>query len=118
MTDSLEARGYARWMDILQLWPCDRERAQERKCYHTSTRWNGTDGPLGRRETYRVNFHGEEAIELPAERFKDTHFTINSDLIKVPTSHLWVAGEDKILLRYNWDEFDLEYVVASWKVER
>lgn len=91
---------------------------QTRTIYNTSTRWNGTDGPLGRLETCRVNLLGEEEITVPAGTFKATHFTIDSDTTKVPTAHLWVAGEDKILLRYDWGETDHEYVLAAWKTEK
>jgi hypothetical protein len=91
---------------------------QSRAIYNTSTRWNGTDGPLGRLETYRVNLLGEEEVTVPAGTFKATHFTIDSDFIKSPASHLWVAGEDRILLRYDWGEFDHEYVLTSWKTEQ
>ena len=91
---------------------------QTRTAYNTSTRWNGTDGPLGRLEKFRLNLIGEEEITVPAGTFKAAHFTIDSDELKVPTSHLWVAGEDKILLRYDWGEMDCEYVLTSWKTEK
>ena len=91
---------------------------QMRTIYNTSTRWNGTDGPLGRLGTYRINLLGLEEVTVPAGTFKATHFTIDSDFIKVPTSHLWVAGEDRILLRYDWGEFDHEYVLTLWKTEQ
>src|SRR5262249_52869543 len=40
----------------------DRTRGGEqvRTFYNTSSRWNGTDGPLGRLETFRINLIGEE----------------------------------------------------------
>jgi hypothetical protein len=92
---------------------------QIRIFYNTSTRWDGGDGPLGRIESFRVCLIGEEEITIPAGTFKATHFTIDfNDVIKVPTSNIWVAGEDKILLRYDWGEFDLEYVLTSWKMEQ
>jgi hypothetical protein len=91
---------------------------QVRAIYNTSTRWNGTDGPLGRLETYRVNLLGEEEVTVPAGTFKATHFTIDFDFIKAPTSHLWVAGEDRILLRCDWGDLDHEYVLTSWKTEQ
>ena len=91
---------------------------QMRTIYNTSTRWDGTDGPLGRLETYRINLLGEEEVTVPAGTFKATHFTIDSDFTKSPTSHLWVAGEDRILLRYDWGGFDHEYVLTSWKTEQ
>lgn len=90
---------------------------QTRTFYNTSTKWNGTDGPLGRMETYRIRFIGDEEITVPAGKFPAKHFTMDSDLLKVPTSHLWVSGEDAILLRYDWNDYDLEYVLTQWAKE-
>ena len=36
----------------------------------------------------------------------------------VGAASLWVAGEDKILLRCDWRGLDLEYVLTTWKVEQ
>jgi hypothetical protein len=91
---------------------------QLRVFYNTSTRLDGADGPLGRVETCRVKLIGEEEVEIPAGRFKATHFQVDSDNLEVPASSLWVAGEDKILLRCDWRELDLEYVLKAWKVEQ
>ena len=91
---------------------------QLRVFYNTSTRLDGADGPLGRVETCRVKFIGEEEVEIPAGRFKATQFQVDSDNLEVPASNIWVAGEDKILLRCDWRELDLEYVLTAWKVEQ
>lgn len=91
---------------------------QKRTVYYTSSRRDGTDLPLGRLGTYRLNFLGEEEITVPAGTFKAAHFTMDFDEYKVPVSHLWVAGEDKILLRYDWVDMDYEYVLTSWQTEK
>jgi hypothetical protein len=91
---------------------------QLRVFYNTSTRLDGADGPLGRMETCRVKLIGEEEVEIPAGRFKATQFQVDSDNLEVPASNIWVAGEDKILLRCDWRELDLEYVLIAWKVEQ
>jgi len=98
----------------------DREKGgqQLRIFYNTSTRLDGADGPLGRVETCRVELIGEEEVEVPAGRFKAAHFQMDSDNLEVPAASLWLAGEDKILLRCDWRELDLEYVLTSWKVEQ
>jgi hypothetical protein len=98
----------------------DREKGGEqlRIFYNTSTRLDGADGPLGRVETCRVKFISEEEVEVPAGRFKAAHFQMDSDNLEVPAANLWVAGEDKILLRCDWRELDLEYVLTTWKVEQ
>ncbi len=90
---------------------------QLRTFYNTSTRLDGADGPLGRVETCRVKLVGEEEVEIPAGKFKATHIQVDSDNLEVPASNFWVAGEDRILLRCDWRELDLEYVLTSWKVE-
>ena len=91
---------------------------QLRMFYNTSTRLDGADGPLGRVETCRVNLIGEEEVEVPAGKFKAAHIQVDSDNLEFPAASLWVAGEDKILLRCDWRELDLEYVLTSWKVEQ
>ena len=98
----------------------DREKGGEqlRIFYNTSTRLDDADGPLGRVETCRVELIGEEEVEVPAGRFKAAHFQMDSDNLEVPSANLWVAGEDKILLRCDWRGLDLEYVLTSWKVEQ
>lgn len=118
-TDYFSIITHAVMLDGWIIFNYDRARGGEqlRTFYNTSSRWNGTDGPLGRLETHRVRFVNEEEIEVPAGRFKATHFQIDSNLLKVPAAHLWVAGQDRILLRYDWGELDLEYVLAVWKTE-
>lgn len=91
---------------------------QVRTVYHASTGWDGADGPLGRLEPRRITLIGEEEITVPAGTFKATHFTLNFEFSKSPPAHLWVAGEDRILLRYDWSELDEECVLTSWKREQ
>ncbi len=118
--DSFSIVSHAVMLDGWAIFNYDRTLGgqQTRTVYNTSTRWNGTDGPLGRLETVRLNLLGEEELTIPAGTFKAAHFTIDSDELKTPTAHLWVAGEDKILLRYDWAELDHEYVLTSWKTEK
>lgn len=119
MSEPFSIVTHAVMLDGWTIFNYDRARGgeQSRAVYNTSTRWNGTDGPLGRMETCRVNLLGDEEVTVPAGTFKATHFTIDSDTLEVPTAHLWVAGEDRILLRYDWGELDHEYVLTSWKTE-
>jgi hypothetical protein len=91
---------------------------QQREFYNTSTRMDGADGPLGRMETRCVRLIGEEEIEVQAGKFKAAHFQLMWGAPKASLAELWVAGEDKILLRYEWGEFDLECELISWKVEK
>lgn len=91
---------------------------QLRAFYNTSTRLGGVDGPLGRVETCRVKLIGEEEVEVQAGKFKAAHFQVISVIQKTSISDFWVAGEDRILLRLDWGELDLEYTLTSWKVEK
>jgi hypothetical protein len=111
---------HAVMLDGWMYFNCDREKGgqQLRIIYNTSTRLDGADGPMGRVETCRVELIGEEEVEVPAGRFKAAHFQMDSDNLEVPAASLWVAGEDKILLRCDWRELDLEYVLTTWKVEQ
>jgi hypothetical protein len=118
-TDYFSIITHAVMLDGWVIFNYDRARGGEqlRMCYNTSSHPNGTDGPLGRLENLRVRFVNEEEMEVPAGRFKATHFQIDSNHKDVPTSHLWVAGQDKILLRYDQSELDLEYILTAWKTE-
>ncbi len=91
---------------------------QLRPVYHTATRSDAADGPLGRLETWRLSLIGEEEVAVPAGKFKATHLQVGSADSNVPASELWVAGEDRILLRCVCAERDLEYLLTSWKVEQ
>lgn len=90
---------------------------QRRTFYNTSTLWNGTDGPLGRMETYRVSGLGDVEVESPAGTFPCRHLRMDSDLLKVPSSDIFVTGRHNVLVKYDWNEFDLEYVLETLKEE-
>jgi hypothetical protein len=91
---------------------------QLRTFYNTTSRLDAADGPLGRIETYRVTFNGEEEADVPAGKFKATHFRVKPELLKTPAAHFWVAGEDKILLHCEYEDLDLVCVLTSWTVEQ
>jgi hypothetical protein len=111
---------HAVMLDGWHFWAYDLAKGGEQTItvYNTSTRWNGTDGPLGRIEPLRLRFVGEEDVTVPAGTFPCRRFTLDSDTVKVPTSSIWVTGEDNLLVRYDWGELDLEYVLVSWTRER
>jgi hypothetical protein len=117
--DSFSIVTHAMMLDGWMYFNYNREKGGEqlRTFYNTSRRLDGADGPLGRMETCRVKLVGEEEVEVPAGRFKATHFQMDSDNLEFPAANLWVAGEDKILLRCDWPGLDFEYLLASWKVE-
>jgi len=118
--DRLHIVTHAVMLDGWTLWPYDLARGgrQTVTVYNTSTRWDGTEGPLGRLEEMEVECLGEEPLETKTGRQVATLFTIDSDTMDSPTCRLWVAGSDRILLRYEWVDFDLEYVLERWSRER
>jgi hypothetical protein len=91
---------------------------QHRAFYNTSTLWNGTDGPLGRMDTYRVMALDETQVVAPAGTFLCRHIRMDSDLLKVPSSDIYVTGRHNVLVKYDWNEFDLVYVLETLKEER
>lgn len=106
---------HAVMLDAWPWWSYDRDIGGEQALaiYNTSTRWNGTDGPLGRLETLRVRRHDDERITVPAGTFHCRHLSFDSDVIRSPTSHVWFTGADAILVRYDWEGLDLEYVLTE-----
>jgi hypothetical protein len=90
---------------------------QRRTFYNTSTLWNGTDGPLGRMETYRVFAFDDSLVESPAGAFPCRHVRMEADFLNVPASDIFVTGRQNVLVKYDWNEFDLEYVLETLKEE-
>jgi hypothetical protein len=81
--------------------------------YSTSPLWNGTSGPLGRMQQQRFRLVGTEKITVPAGTFEARHFSFGEDA----GSHVWVTGEDNILLKYDWPPHGLEYVLVTLNSE-
>lgn len=90
---------------------------QRRTFYNTSTLWNGTDGPLGRMETYRITALNDAEVTTPAGTFSCRHVRMDADFLKVPSSDIYVTGKHPVLVKYDWNELDLEYVLESLKEE-
>ena len=90
---------------------------QRRSFYNTSTLWNGTDGPLGRMETYRITALGDKDVVSPAGTFPCRHVRMDADFLKVPSSDIYVTGKHDVLVKYDWNELDLEYVLESLREE-
>lgn len=90
---------------------------QRRTFYNTSTLWNGTDGPLGRMETYRVSGFEDADVDSPAGTFRCRHVRMDADFLKVPPSDIFVTGRHNVLVKYDWNDFDLEYVLETLKEE-
>jgi hypothetical protein len=110
---------HAVMLDAWPFWAYDRGRGGEQTItvYNTSTRWNGTDGPLGRIEPLRLRFVTEEDVTVPAGTLRCRLYHLDTDTVEVPLSKIWVTGEDNLMVRYDWGELDLEYVLGSWVKE-
>lgn len=116
---------HAVMLDGWSFWHYDFERngAQDLIVYNTSPMWDGTSGPLGRVDRLIATCVGLEEVAVPAGKFPARHFRLDSEATvsmsggRVPTSDLWITGRDNILVRYDWEGMDLEYVLASMERE-
>ena len=117
-TDFFVIRTHSVMLDAWLLFSYDRAQGgeQTRTFYNTSSRWDGADGLLGRLDICRLHLLGEEELTVPAGTFKATRFTLDCDAFNMPTSHIYVTGEDRILLKYDWADYDLEYQLTAWKI--
>jgi hypothetical protein len=107
---------HAVMLDGWPFWALDPDGPERQSIvvYNTSTKWNGTDGPLGRLETLDITYLGEEDVRVPAGTFRCRHFSFDTKDVKdIPTSHVYVTGEDSLLVRYDWGGFDLEYLLVA-----
>lgn len=107
---------------MLDGWPAwaldmEQEGGQTIAVYTTSPLWNGTSGPLGRMIEQRFTLLGSERITVPAGTFEARHFASGDGSDPERGSHIWVTGEDNILLRYDWPEHGLEYLLESLTAE-
>lgn len=102
---------------MLDGWPAwgfdpDGPAEQTLSVYSTSPLWNGTSGPLGRMQQQNFRLVGTEEITVPAGTFEARHFSFGDG-----GSHVWVTGEDNILLKYDWPPHGLEYVLVTLNQE-
>ena len=81
--------------------------------YTTSPLWNGTSGPLGRMTEQRFTLIGTEQITVPAGTFQARHFSFGGDEDPQHASHVWVTGENNILVKYDWPPYGMEYLLES-----
>ena len=106
---------HAVMLDGWTFWAFDPEEEGEQSLliYNTSTRWDGTDGPVGGLQYLAAKKLGKEQVQVPAGTFQTTRYRLHSEDIGSPPCDLWVEDEDLLLVQYRWDEFDLEYVLGS-----
>jgi len=85
--------------------------------YTTSPLWNGTSGPLGRMTQQRFTLLGTEEVTVPAGTFQARHFRFGDDVDPERASHVWVTGENNILVKYDWPPYEMEYLLESLVTE-
>ena len=85
--------------------------------YTTSPLWNGTSGPLGRMTQQRFTLLGTEEITVPAGTFQARHLRFGDDTDPERASHVWITGEDNILLKYDWPAYGMEYLLETLTIE-
>lgn len=110
---------HAVMLDAWPSWALDLEQggAQTIGVYTTSPLWNGTSGPLGRMTEQRFTLVGIEEITVPAGTFEARHLRFGDETDPERASHVWVTGEDNILLKYDWPGYGMEYLLESLTVE-
>lgn len=112
LTHAVMLAGWPAWaLDMAQ------GGSQTLDVYTTSPFWNGTSGPLGRMIEQRFTLLGTEQITVPAGTFQAYHFRSGDESDPEPASHIWVTGQDNILLKYDWPAYGMEYVLESLTAE-
>lgn len=67
-----------------------------------------TKAMLGKLRTSVFEYLGDETVEVPAGRFAAAHYRMDGDV------DLWVATEDRILVKSAWPKFKSEYLLARY----
>lgn len=91
-------------------WYYDEETGGEQTglVYNIDSTPDLTRPPIGALEEQTIAFIGEEAIEVPAGTFDARHHVIGG------FADVWTTGPDKILVKFVWEKFDLEYVLVRY----
>ena len=110
---------HAVMLDGWPAWALDFEQggSQTIDVYTTSPLWNGTSGPLGRMTRQRFTLVGTEEITVPAGTFQARRLRFGDDTDPERASHVWITGEDNILLKYDWPAYGMEYLLESLTIE-
>jgi len=112
--ERLHILSHAVMLDGWPSWSFDDDGPAEQtiSVYSTSPLWNGSSGPLGRMQQQTFRLEGVEEITVPAGTFEARHFSFGDG-----GSHVWVTGEDNILLKYDWPPHGLEYLLVTLNTE-
>jgi hypothetical protein len=91
-------------------WYYDRVQGGEQtgSIYNIDSMPDLTKPTIGKLEPQALEFIGEETIKVPAGTFDATHFLIGG------VGDVWTMDPDSILVKFSWEQFGLEYVLASY----
>ncbi len=92
-------------------WYYDEEKGGEQKglVYNIDSTPDLARPPVGRLEEQTIAFIGEETVEVPAGLFDARRHAIGG------IADVWTTGPDRILVKFVWEKFDLEYVLVRYE---
>ncbi|MEM2591103.1 MAG: hypothetical protein QXI60_00795 [Thermofilaceae archaeon] len=82
---------------------------QEITVYNPETLGGGSGAILGVIQKFKAKFLGEEEVSVPAGKFFARHYELGGMF------HIWVSGEDHVLVRMTLPQANLEYVLIEYK---
>ena len=90
-------------------WYYDRDKGGEQTgmVYNIDSTPDPTKPAIGKLEPQALEYIGEETIEVPAGTFEAARF-------KIGIGDVWTTGPDNILVKFSWEQFDLEYLLDSY----
>lgn len=96
-------------MDGWHSWPVQPilDTPQETKIYFINGSPIWSRPLLGTLQTHHFIYRGEEDVAVPAGRFACSHVTLSGH------SEMWVSGDDRRLIRYDWTKLDRRYELET-----
>jgi hypothetical protein len=82
---------------------------QEVTVYNPETLGGGSGSILGVLQQLKAKFVGEQEVSVPAGKFTCHHYELGGAF------HIWVTGEDRLLVRMTLPRADVEYLLAEYK---
>ncbi len=81
---------------------------------HPSPLPDGSTGPMTGVGIKKLEYIGEEEIEVPAGRFKCRRYDIHASNPANPPMNTWVHGDDYQLVKMHWSLRQFDYVLAEY----
>ena len=91
-------------------WDYDKEQGgvQAARVYNVAVAPNAPKPLLGVLEDQTVEWLGSETITVPAGTFETQHYKLRGN------SDMWIAGPDRIAIKYMFPALDREYVLTAY----